>query len=188
MELLLAIFDYDRLAETLSRVDAELGTNRVWEATKDVWSVLRPMRFCVFVGIAITVLILLVPQSQDALLALLQDVFLREGAGLASGLGNAASFAVLAFFWAFQTFYWARFVSRLPPRPRTPHCYRPPLLADDRLAVLNERLPHWLGALVLISAWLALFRAMDVVTQFVASSAPPRLTGARWSIVALNSQ
>ena len=97
------------------------------------------MRFCVFVGIAITVLILLVPQSQDALLALLQDVFLREGAGLASGLGNAASFAALAFFWAFQTFYWARFVSRLPPRPRTPHCYRPPLLTDDRLAVLNER-------------------------------------------------
>jgi len=114
-----------RLAAGKSQYAAEPGRfihscGRVWDATKDVWSVLRPMRFCVFVGIAITVLILLVPQSQDAVLALLQDVFLREGAGLASGLGNAASFAALAFFWAFQTFYWARFVSRLPPRPRTP--------------------------------------------------------------------
>ena len=85
-----------RLAAGKSQYAAEPGgflysCGRAWEATKDVWSVLRPMRFCVFVGIAITVLILLVPQSQDALLALLQDVFLREGAGLASGLGNAST-------------------------------------------------------------------------------------------------
>src|SRR5438874_8184915 len=35
------------------------------------------------------------------------------------------------------SFYWARFVSRLPPRPRTPHCYRPPLL-DRKSTRLNS--------------------------------------------------
>ena len=132
---------------------------RGWEFAKDFWSVLRPMRFCVFVWIAISALILVIPQSQDALLALLQDVFSREGAGLASSIGNAAAFAALAFFWAFQTFYWARFASRLPPRTHPDHRYPPPVLSETHLAALNYRLPHWLGALVLVSIWLALLRA-----------------------------
>ena len=97
---------------------------RVWELFKDFWSVLRPMRFCVLVWIAISSLIIIVPQSQDALLALLEDTVAATRAGLA----DAAVFAALVFLWAFQTFYWARFVSRLPPRPlgRISCCRLPP--------------------------------------------------------------
>src|SRR5438045_9539332 len=56
---------------------------RVWELLKDFWSVLRPMRFCVLVWIAISSLIIIVPQSQDALLALLEDTVAATRAGLA---------------------------------------------------------------------------------------------------------
>ena len=48
---------------------------RVWEAAKDYWGIPRPMRFCVFVWVGITLLIVAVPQSQDALLALFENVF-----------------------------------------------------------------------------------------------------------------
>src|SRR5207248_6178658 len=110
---------------------------RGWELFKDFWSVLRPMRFCVLVWIAISSLIIIVPQSQDALLALLEDTVAATRAGLA----DAAVFAALVFLWAFQTFYWARFVSRLPPRPHPPYRYPPPLLSEARFEWWNRYLP-----------------------------------------------
>ena len=128
---------------------------RVWELFKDFWSVLRPMRFCVLVWIAISSLIIIVPQSQDALLALLEDTVAATRAGLA----DAAVFAALVFLWAFQTFYWARFVSRLPPRPHPPYRYPPPLLSEARFEWWNRYLPYVLGGLVLLSVWIALSRS-----------------------------
>src|SRR6266566_2957535 len=128
---------------------------RVWELFKDFWSVLRPMRFCVLVWIAISSLIIIVPQSQDALLALLEDTVAATRAGLA----DAAVFAALVFLWAFQTFYWARFVSRLPPRPHPPYRYPPPLLSEARFEWWNRYLPYVLGGLVLLSVWIALLRS-----------------------------
>jgi len=127
---------------------------RGWEYVKDFWSVLRPMRFCVAVWAAISLLIIFVPQSQDSLLALLEDAVEASLAGLA----DAVAFAALAFLWAFQTFYWARFVSRLPARPRSPHRYPPPVLSDQRIEELNRRTPYRLGGLVLLSVWIALLR------------------------------
>src|SRR5437868_5794127 len=106
---------------------------RGWELFKDFWSVLRPMRFCVLVWIAISSLIIIVPQSQDALLALLEDTVAATRAGLA----DAAVFAALVFLWAFQTFYWARFVSRLPPRPHPPYRYPPLKRSAFALAVVT---------------------------------------------------
>src|SRR5438477_5663499 len=128
---------------------------RVWELFKDFWSVLRPMRFCVLVWIAISSLIIIVPQSQDALLALLEDTVAATRAGLA----DAAAFAALVFLWAFQTFYWARFVSRLPPRPHPPYRYPPPLLSEARFEWWNRYLPYVLGGLVLLSVWIAVLRS-----------------------------
>ena len=132
---------------------SQLG--RAWELFKDFWSVLRPMRFCVLVWIAISSLIIIVPQSQDALLALLEDTVAATPAGLA----DAALFAALVFLWAFQTFYWARFVSRLPPRPHPPYRYPPPLLSEARFEWWNRYLPYVLGGLVLLSVWIALLRS-----------------------------
>ena len=139
---------------------------RVWELFKDFWSVLRPMRFCVLVWIAISSLIIIVPQSQDALLALLEDTVAATRAGLA----DAAVFAALVFLWAFQTFYWARFVSRLPPRPHPPYRYPPPLLSEARFEWWNRYLPYVLGGLVLLSVWIALLRSNWGVPL---GSAPP---------------
>src|SRR5262249_46394375 len=121
-----------------------------------------PMRFCVLVLIAITLLILFIPQSQDALLALMEDLF----SGSAAGIGNFVAFAVLVFLWAFQTFYWARFVSRLPARSRRRICYPPPVLSDAEIGARNERIPRRLGVLVLLAVWLALLRANWWITRY----------------------
>jgi hypothetical protein len=128
---------------------------RRWEYVKDVWAVLRPMRFCVGVWAAISLLIILIPQSQDVLLALLEDAV----EGSLAGLGNTVAFVALAFLWAFQTFYWARFASRLPPRPRPPYRYPPAVLSETDIEDKNRREPYWLGGVVLVSVWIALVRA-----------------------------
>jgi hypothetical protein len=154
-----------------------------WEAAKDYWDILRPMRFCVFVWVAITLLITAIPQSQDALLALFENVFpggipdnydslfdwLRDPQRVPPlrdslyGMGHLIAFAAGALFWAWQTFYWARLASRLPRRPRGRQIYSslnsPPILSDARIEELNERTPHWLGGLVLVSVWAALVLA-----------------------------
>jgi hypothetical protein len=139
---------------------------RWWEMFKDYCDVLRPMRFCVLVWAAVSVLIILVPQSQDALLALLEDisdavVLLMKNPSLhsISNLCLLSFFPLLAFFWAFQTFYWSRFVSRLPIKSRRTHYYLPPILDDARIERFNERIPRSLGAYVLFSVWFALLRA-----------------------------
>jgi hypothetical protein len=140
---------------------------RVWEVFKDYWDILRPMRFCVLVLIGITLLILLIPQSQDALLALMEDLF----GGSLAGISNFVAFAFLVFLWAFQTFYWARFVSRLPARTRRQICYPPPVLSDADIEERNERIPRRLGALVLFSVWLALLRANWWTTRYEVAAA-----------------
>ena len=132
---------------------------RLWELAKDYWDIVRPMRFCVLVWAGITLLIVFIPQSQDALLALLEDAFVGSFSDSAPGIANLIAFSLLAFFWAFQTFYWARFVSRLPARSRRASCYPPPILSDDVIGDLNERIPRRLGVIVLLSVWVALLRA-----------------------------
>lgn len=163
---------------------------RWWEAAKDYWDILRPMRFCVFVWVAITLLITAVPQSRDALLALFENVFpgipICDDPGISDcyhslfdwlgdlkrdpplwdsllGTGHLLAFAAGALFWAWQTFYWARFASRLPRRPRGHRIYSsaasPPRLSDAKIDELNERIPRRLGGLVLISVWAALVLA-----------------------------
>ncbi len=132
---------------------------RLWEAAKDLWSVLRPMRFCILVGLVIGYLIFAVAQSQDGLLALVDDALsLFEGKGWAGTL-NAVFFAALAFGWGFQTFYWARFVSRIPPDPRPAAKYPPRRLSPGAIRWLDRTLPHWLGGVVLAWVGIAVFKA-----------------------------
>ena len=160
-----------------------------WEAAKDYWDILRPMRFCVFVWLGITLLITVVSQSQDALLALFENVFpglpdadsplhwlrdqLRDTSQLFDtlrGAGHLIAFAAGALLWAWQTFYWARFASRLPARPHRHQIYSssdsPPILNYTRIEALNERIPRRLGGLVLVSVWAALVLAnLENTTQ-----------------------
>src|SRR5262249_28865515 len=75
------------------------------------------------------------------------------------GVGHLIAFAAGALFWAWQTFYWARFASRLPARFRQKPIYSPPILSHDRIEALNERMRRRLGRLVLISVWAALVLA-----------------------------
>lgn len=134
--------------------------------------------------VAITLLITVVPQSQDALLAMFENVLpeelgsvldwlrwpLDDLSGLLGalrdtlrGVWHLAAFAALALFWAWQTFYWASFASRLPARPRRRQIYsssdNPPLLSNDEISALNERIPRRLGGLVLVSVWIAVVLA-----------------------------
>jgi hypothetical protein len=128
-----------------------------WEAVKDYWDVLRPMRFCVFVWIAITLLICLVPQSSDALLSLSENLFAAPPDIVS--IFVMLLFAATVFFWSFESFYWARFMSRLPARARRQTCYVPPYFDDSAIETLNEESPRRLGYLVLASVWLALLIA-----------------------------
>lgn len=144
-----------------------------WEATKDLWSVLRPMRFCILVAIAIGYLIFAVDQSQDGLRALVEDALslFKHDAGEQDGWAgtlDAIFFAVFAFGWGFQTFYWARFVSRIPPDPRPPPKYprqvaKPPnnfyVLSDDAIKCLDLHLPRVLGGLVIVWVGLSVVKA-----------------------------
>ena len=90
--------------DNLRRNGVIYTAGRWWELVKDYWDILRPMRFCVLVWIAITILIVFIPQSQDALLALFEDALTGPG------MFNLLAFALLAFLWAGETFYWSRFV------------------------------------------------------------------------------
>ncbi len=176
----MAIVNAPVAAVPRSRLIDHVG--RWWEAAKDYWDILRPMRFCILVWVAITLLITGVPQSQDALLALFENVFpglpdydslldwLRDSLNHPGqlrdslyGTGHLIAFAAGALFWAWQTFYWARFVSRLPARLRRNQIYSsatsPPILSNGRIEGLNERIPRWLGGLVLVSVWAALILA-----------------------------
>jgi hypothetical protein len=121
--------DLEPFAPTPDQSGPTYWLGRRWELVKDYWSILRPMRFCVLVWIGISFLILFLPQSQDALLALFEDVFNDALLSVA----NLAAFALLALLWAFQTFYWARFVSRLPARERPTTWYEPPILSNQRI-------------------------------------------------------
>src|SRR4051812_41176797 len=76
---------------------------RGWECLRDVWRILFPMRFSIVV-LVIAGPFLGLSQSQDTLLALVRD----------DGIGHKILFPVACFVWAFYTFYWARFMSRLP--------------------------------------------------------------------------
>ncbi len=146
-------FDLDVTAPKSTRKGLIYTVGPWWELVKDYWDILRPMRFCVLVWIAVTILIVLIPQSQDALLALLEDALTGPG------MVNLSVFAFFALIWAVETFYWGRFVSRLPARERRPIFYKPPRLSAELIEKRNAQIPRVLGTLVLISVLVALGRA-----------------------------
>ena len=144
-----------------------------WEFVLDVLAVLAPTRFPIIVLLLGTILLLFVQQAQDALYVLVAGV--SGCGGAASGRCDATSFGKLALFlgcwflWAFNTFYAARFMSRLPPRGRIAflaalgadgrnpfHIYPPPLLQHHWINCLDLYLPRTLGGLVIFSVWLSL--------------------------------
>lgn len=112
---------------------------RGWEAMKDIGAVLWPMRFSVAIVLIAIPFLFFLPPSQDALLAVASDAADKPWA--------AVLFAAASFFWAFATFYWARFMSRLDTQ-RGPRLY-PPLITEQWLELLNEALPRWLGVAAL---------------------------------------
>jgi hypothetical protein len=76
-----------------------------WEGWLDIWHVLKPMRFSVFILLVEAPFLLVLQQSRDALLALIEDT--------PGHPGQALLFILFWFSWAFSSFYWARFMSRL---------------------------------------------------------------------------
>ena len=140
---------------------------RLWEAFLDFGAVLVPMRFSVIVLIAGTLLLLFVQQAQDALYVLV------GGASVSIALvPRLIFFAIFTFIWAFNTFYAANFMSRLPRRGRIErimslsaeksspiHLYPPALIQAGWIAKLNSYLPYLLGAMVIIAVDGSLLRA-----------------------------
>src|SRR5438874_10743481 len=123
---------------------------RLWEAVKEIGRVLWPMRFSVFL-VAIMGPFLLLPQSQDSLLALTE----------ADDAKPQLLFALFVFVWAFYTHYWARFMSRLEARSVPPARWPPPWLDHHRIESLNLWLPRVLGALAIVIVWFAMAQATD---------------------------
>jgi hypothetical protein len=123
---------------------------RLWEAVKEVGRIAWPMRFSVLL-VAIAGPFLLLPQSQDALLALTE----------ADDEKPQLLFALVVFVWAFYTHYWARFMSRLEARPLPPPRWPPSWLYGHRIEWLNLWIPRVLGALAIVIVWLAIERAAD---------------------------
>ena len=119
-----------------------------WEAIKDIWHVLFPMRFSIIIILVTIPFLWMLQQSKDALLALIDDL----------QPGQITLFVLFWFSWAFSSFYWARFMSRLPPRPLAPRRYDP-LIPPERLRKLERTLPWQLGAAVIIVVAVALLIA-----------------------------
>jgi hypothetical protein len=88
-----------------------------WEWARDVWRVLIPMRFPMFVLLVGAVLFLGVDQARDAVRAMIEDVATISQASWSEACGRYAVFLFAAFSWAFGSFYAARLISRLPPSP-----------------------------------------------------------------------
>jgi hypothetical protein len=113
----------------------------LWQAVKDIGSLLWPARFSVAVLLVAIPFLVLLPPSQDALLALVAG----------ANRGSQIIFAAVSLFWALETYYWADFMSRLPARPKAP---RPrgqeALLSPARLEALNRWLPRLLGLFALL--------------------------------------
>src|SRR4051794_22486809 len=123
---------------------------RLWETVREIGRVLWPMRFSVLL-VAVMGPFLLLPQSQDSLLALTE----------ADDEKPQLLFAVFVFVWAFYTHYWARFMSRLEARRVAPPRWPPPWLDDLRIEELNLWIPRILGALAIVIVWCAMIRATD---------------------------
>lgn len=119
-----------------------------WDAIKDIWHVLFPMRFSIIIILVAIPFLWMLQQSKDALLALIDDL----------QPGQITLFVFFWFSWAFSSFYWARFMSRLPPRPLAPRRYVP-LIPPERLRKLERTLPWQLGAAVIIVVAVALLIA-----------------------------
>ena len=145
---------------------------RTWELLLDLLAVMRPMRFPILVLIATSFLLIVVQPAQDALLVMVTDAIDPTG-WHAGGLGRFALFVACWFFWAFSTFYAARFMSRLPPRGRIAyldvlaqadtnpfHIYPPPRLRTERAEELNVTVPRALGGAVLVATAAALIHAI----------------------------
>jgi len=95
--------------------------------------------------------LIFLPQSQDALLALVSDgrsIWLR------------IIFAVVCLLWALETFYWAQFMSRrFPPELPPERESAAPLLSNDALKRLNEEFPKWVGMLAIAAVFVATVKA-----------------------------
>jgi hypothetical protein len=122
---------------------------RLWEA-KDIMSVLWPARFSIGMLLTAIPFLTLLPPSQDALLALIAN---RQS------LWPQFVFMLVCLIWALETFYWAQFMSRLPPK-RPPQWYmRPRLLSESGLERLNKEVPRLIGALALVVVSCAAIKA-----------------------------
>jgi hypothetical protein len=119
-----------------------------WETIKDIWQVLLPMRFSIVIILVAIPFLWALQQSQDALLALVDDFQPAQ----------ITLFLLFWFSWAFSSFYWARFMSRLPPRPPTPRRYIP-WIPPEWLHELELTLPRLLGAAVIAIVAVALLIA-----------------------------
>ena len=139
---------------------------RGWECIKDIRRILSPYRAS-WIPLPILALVFVLPQSQDAFRALVQDwrvdgeVYsgaVSEWLPLLSSVGAKLLFLVLAWLFCFEVFYWARFMSRLrlPHLMRPfPHFYQPPIITEKRRNHIHFVLPRWLGAAAAIEVVLA---------------------------------
>jgi len=115
---------------------------RLWEACKDIKSVLWPARFSIGMLLVAFPFLTFLPPSQDALLALVAD---------RRSIWPPLVFAVVCLLWALQTFYWAQFMSRLPRRETAPRRDEDSRwLSPEKLENLNEKFPRVIGLLALI--------------------------------------
>jgi len=124
---------------------------RLWDAIKDIGAILWPARFSIGVVIIALPFLLALGPSQDALLAAV-----AQQHSLASKLLLAA----VCLLWALETFYWAYFMSRLPPPPKGARADPGhPWLSAGELEALNNAFPFWLGLAALTIAGVAILRA-----------------------------
>lgn len=130
-----------------------------WERFVEVLGILWPMRFPTLV-LLVSIPFLWLSQSQDALLAVVQN--------LDTSLGNPQQrldvlgyLAFVAFWslWSFSTFYWARFMSRLPrARPCESEWGAP--LAAGTVVVIDKWLPRLLGGAVIVVVLVEVLHAI----------------------------
>ena len=126
------------------------------------------MRFPVIVLIVGLVLLIFVAQAQDALLVIVAGALHGDQWAIVRLL----SFYLFVLLWAFNSFYAARFMSRLPPQGRArlisevrinsespSHLYPPPFIQAGWIARLNRHLPRIIGGCVIGIATSAVMRA-----------------------------
>jgi hypothetical protein len=108
---------------------------RVWAFVRDVGSVLAPCRFSLLVVMAGGTLLLAMPQGRELLVRLPDD-----------GSTKVVLFYLCVFIWAFQSWYWARFIlDRLFGADRQCMGAAPP--RPVRIHFLIEHLPRVIAAL-----------------------------------------